>query len=57
MPYITIRKSNAMVPHSQRNSTLVNEMDTLYNGTHEEYEDSADCYRADREPIRAVRIA
>jgi hypothetical protein len=57
MTYSTIRKSNATVSHSQRNSTLVNEMDTIYNGGHEEYEDAADCYRADRESVKAVRIA
>jgi hypothetical protein len=57
MSYTTLRNYNVKETHNQRNSTLINEMDTLYAGSHEEYEDSADCYRADRGSIKAVRIA
>lgn len=57
MSYTTLRNSNANVPHSQRNSTLIHEMDTIYNGAADTDEDSADCYRASYERVKAVRIA
>lgn len=57
MSYTTLRNSNANVPHSQRNSTLIHEMDTIYNGAPDESEDSADCYRESYSLVKAVRIA
>ena len=57
MSYNSIRKSNANVPHIQRNSTLIHEIDTIYNGGHEEYEDPADSYRDTYTLVKAVRIA
>lgn len=57
MSYTTIRNSNVKVPHFQRNLTHVNEMDTIYKGCPDEYEDSADCYRASYDMVKAVRIA
>ncbi len=57
MSYTTIRNSNANVPHSQRNSTLIHEMDTIYNGAADADEDSADCYRDSYPLVKAVHIA
>lgn len=57
MSYNSIRNTNANVPLLQRNAALVNEVDTIYNGAPDETEDSADCYRTNRESIKAVRIA
>ncbi|MGF7045742.1 hypothetical protein J2T13_000202 [Paenibacillus sp. DS2015] len=57
MSYNPIRKSNAKVPHFQRNSTLIHEMDTIYNGAPDENEDSADCYHDSHTLVKAVRIA